>query len=307
MKRSIGRQSGFTLIELLVVIAIIALLIGILLPALGNAREQGRQTVCMSSQRSIYAAIYNYISDFKELHHAKRLNYGARFLRINNNAPYDGNNLRLVRPYVPDFTSDGGPPDLAYWGNVYDPYFDISIDPQWYTGRMPWPSVTGENPPFAGWKFWRCPSAKSMDPYPDGTVFSPDHYYQTYGFNGVDDVIDPGTRQPAQTWWRRVYAPEYRRVMSRPTKLSLILQPSALIMFQDAFEHMLDANGDTLNDLTQYNPDIDAGDPRFNRWNKEYFRHGAGCVTAWGDGHVKTIGKVDTNSSLPMYTGLNPR
>lgn len=58
-----GAARGFTLIELLVVISIIALLIGILLPALAHARQVTRATGCMSQLRQHGLAFDLYILD----------------------------------------------------------------------------------------------------------------------------------------------------------------------------------------------------------------------------------------------------
>jgi prepilin-type N-terminal cleavage/methylation domain-containing protein len=70
--REAVRLSGFTLVELLVVIAIIAILAGLILPALAGTREQARGIICLNNTKQLMLACSLYVDD-----HQGRLPYNV--------------------------------------------------------------------------------------------------------------------------------------------------------------------------------------------------------------------------------------
>ncbi len=134
MSRNRRSGSAFTLIELLVVIAVITLLLSILLPSLGRAREQARQLVCRNNLRSIWTGVLSYAYEHKD-----RVPFMEDVNLTNPNAdPFDrqyrttvGNVLRTyVEPgswrcpsAVRGFPADQGPEGwtMTYWFRTAGP------------------------------------------------------------------------------------------------------------------------------------------------------------------------------------------
>jgi len=143
--------TGFTLIELLVVISIIALLIGILLPALSQARDTANLVTCLGNTRQMAVATNAYIVDHRSMTPAAWYNNSS------------GNSPKATgQPHGTARDGDGSYNDIGdvVWnssGGALDPYLEGSAelifrcpsaegtpDDNWaYTGDEP---LTGTDP-----------------------------------------------------------------------------------------------------------------------------------------------------------------
>ena len=90
------RSHGFSLVELLVVIAIVSMLVGLLLPSLGRAREAARAGVCASNLRQRAAGLAAYTRD-----HAARAAPGAPDYRANR-LRWHGSRARASEAFQPE-------------------------------------------------------------------------------------------------------------------------------------------------------------------------------------------------------------
>jgi len=108
--RKIGRKAEFTLIELLIVVSIIAILAGMLLPALGSAREKAKGISCIGNIKQIALANVQYAGDndgYPSPYKGVNLGMGAGIFWLGEKASGKGYDLTSENGHLYPYTHGG--------------------------------------------------------------------------------------------------------------------------------------------------------------------------------------------------------
>lgn len=146
-----NKRRGFTLIELLVVIAIIAMLLAILMPALGSVKERAKRVVCASNLKQMSIGIATYAATYDDnIPHPLFNDYDgayswpAFFAYQINPAATDEDNKITSKPYNLAYLFDSGiitEPKLFYCPSAPKGVDELGVYWQYedYVGDLAWP------------------------------------------------------------------------------------------------------------------------------------------------------------------------
>jgi prepilin-type N-terminal cleavage/methylation domain-containing protein/prepilin-type processing-associated H-X9-DG protein len=96
-------SSGFSIVELLVVVSILAVLVSLLLPAMGQSREAAKTVLCMSRMRDMHSRIEQYRSDYKGWY---PVNYVGRWGSVDGTGGFSTNFVDQLDDYMGPYYGD---------------------------------------------------------------------------------------------------------------------------------------------------------------------------------------------------------
>lgn len=268
--RPVSPRLAFTLIELLVVIAIIAILAGMLLPALSRAKGKAKTIQCLSNLRQWGLGLQMYATDHNDGMPRDGTDDGGRYA-VDTGAT----------------TGPGSPNDRFAWFNLLPPsvdqqpfsnYWNVATPP--YQQSLPYPGGR------IG-KFWHCPAAKASaeDRFLKGGRFGFWSYVMNLDLKRTGPRISDRLPYPAMP------------------RLSSLRNPSAIVLLVDA------TFSPTLEAYTAGNTDPNRNGifpaARSERFTRRHNNQGGNLVFV--DGHAAYFNRAYiTNGTGSSIEKLNP-
>jgi type II secretory pathway pseudopilin PulG len=313
------RPGAFTIIELLVVVSIIALLVGILLPAIGKARDQAQLTRSNANVKQLSTAGATYAAEWSD----------RQFTAVNDNLSHYGNNLGSVFQGFEQQTGSNHPWMWVGYGNNGGAGVVYGFAPP------PEGGSTGiflpiQLDPGAGQGFgaFRMVNARAFNTYLNGRFYDPVFYApkDTQVWNSVEPYFDNpnefvniGAGQhkwssycfsPAAMYAPLVFGknPSTNKYYNSPWNMQGGFRSPGYssAQYSDLKTHIIEHNW-LQNRKKPCNPNFTGGP--YDNCTPYYFNHAFNSqpVCAFFDGHIETVGQEEAmEADTRVATQTNP-